>query len=232
MNQNPINFQIDDLVEVKEGVKDPDFDDWSIAGWQGKVVDIIEEKDGGTLICVRWNKETLKEMPDFLIKRCKEKDLDYKRMNLDAGELTSVKPKEKEETKEEKADESLQETSYNDGWSCLGEEGKRIQKVVAGIDDRDWDGALQRWGDYFEENLTFPFEAKVYEPQSRGPLQVGDKVSVKKIAMINYGLYGVIVELRQGRKKYSFPLADLEVIPKDSPNYQPVKDYAIWFANL
>ena len=30
---------------------------------------------------------------------------------------------------------------------------------------------------------------------------------------------------------YVFPLCDLEVLDKSSPYYQPVKDYAVWFAN-
>jgi hypothetical protein len=44
-------------------------------------------------------------------------------------------------------------------------------------------------------------------------------------------LYGVIVDLRHGRRKYAFPLCDLEVTDKHSPNYQIVRDYAVWFAN-
>jgi hypothetical protein len=31
--------------------------------------------------------------------------------------------------------------------------------------------------------------------------------------------------------EYDFPLCDLEVFPDTSPNHQPVKDYAVWFAN-
>ncbi|CAK8716278.1 hypothetical protein GMJAKD_05430 [Candidatus Electrothrix aarhusensis] len=44
-------------------------------------------------------------------------------------------------------------------------------------------------------------------------------------------IYGVLVLLRHGREKYEFPLCDLEVLDKSSPNYQPVQDYAVWFAN-
>jgi hypothetical protein len=44
-------------------------------------------------------------------------------------------------------------------------------------------------------------------------------------------LYGVIVDLRHGRLTCAFPLCDLEVIDERSPNHQPVRDYAVWFAN-
>ena len=39
------------------------------------------------------------------------------------------------------------------------------------------------------------------------------------------------MSLRRERRKYVFPLCDLEVVDKSSSNYQPVKDYAVWFAN-
>ena len=44
-------------------------------------------------------------------------------------------------------------------------------------------------------------------------------------------LYGVIVRLAYGRRKYDFPLCELEVTDKHSPNYQIVDEYAVWFAN-
>lgn len=102
MSENQVNFEIGDLVEVKKGInnpdKDADFGGWSISGCQGKIIDIKEEEDGSALICVRWNEETLKEIPDFLIKWCEEKDLDYKQMYLSAWELTSVKRGDQDET--------------------------------------------------------------------------------------------------------------------------------------
>lgn len=55
-------------------------------------------------------------------------------------------------------------------------------------------------------------------------------VSVKKISLVDEH-YGIIVELRLGRKKYDHPLSDLEVINRDSPNYQLIKDYCVWSAN-
>ena len=115
-------------------------------------------------------------------------------------------------------------------WSWLGEEGKRIQEVLAGVDEEEEMEALEAWRNYLGKNLIFPFDARVSEHQERGPLQLGDKVSVKKISMVD-DLYGIIVELRHGRKKYDFPLCDLEVVARDSADYQAVKDYCTWFAN-
>jgi len=78
--------------------------------------------------------------------------------------------------------------------------------------------------------LKFPFHPEVHEPQDRGPLRQGDKVIVLGIVEA-VDLYGVIVDVNRGRRKYQVPLCDLQVIEKKSPNYQPVKDYRVWFAN-
>ena len=68
------------------------------------------------------------------------------------------------------------------------------------------------------------------EYQESGYLQAGDQVRVQRLRMID-DLYGIIVEATRGRERYDFPLADLEVLKKKSPSYQPVRDYCVWFAN-
>ena len=48
---------------------------------------------------------------------------------------------------------------------------------------------------------------------------------------------GVIVEVRGDRRrrckegKGCLPLQDLEVRPKDNPNYWPVREFVVWYAN-
>jgi hypothetical protein len=88
----------------------------------------------------------------------------------------------------------------------------------------------ERWGEYLEHNLFFPFEAIVDEWQERGPLRSEDKVNVKKISLVD-DFYGIIVELRLGRKKYDCPLCELAVKDKQSSNAQLIQDYRVWFAN-
>jgi hypothetical protein len=128
------------------------------------------------------------------------------------------------------AEEGVKNTLKTRYWSWLGEEGKRIKKVLTGIDEEDEMEIFKAWERYLEKTLAFPFDAEVLGYQDKGPLRSGDKVSVKKISLVD-DHYGIIVELRRGRKKYDHPLYDLEVINKDSINYQPVKDYCVWFAN-
>jgi hypothetical protein len=44
-------------------------------------------------------------------------------------------------------------------------------------------------------------------------------------------LYGILVHVRRERETFVFPLCDLEATDANSPNYQPLRDYVVWFAN-
>lgn len=84
------------------------------------------------------------------------------------------------------------------------------------------------WCKHLEENLQFPFAAEIIDEP--GPFEVGDIIKVNGIDGV-FDLYGIVVKARIGRKQYSFPLCLLELVEKDSENYQLVDDYNLWFSN-
>jgi len=217
-----INLKIGDSVVVKFGVKDPDLG-IDLEGWQGRIIE-IEDKDN--VVGIEWDNMTLKNMPDWVIEKCEEEGMDWRQMNLGTNEVELTIPRDTRKDIEKTVKKF--ESKY--AWSYLGEQGKRIGAVMNGVDRDDIMAALKAWEKYLREALMFPFDAKVSEHQDRGPLQYEDKVSVKGVTLID-DLYGVIVEVRFGRKKYHFPLCDLEPIDKKQPNYQAVHDFAVWFAN-
>ncbi len=90
--------------------------------------------------------------------------------------------------------------------------------------------AFESWEEHLQQVLRFPFEVEIVEFQERGPLSQGDKVKILEIASVE-DMYGIIVTVSHKRGVYQFPLCDLEVMGQASPNYHPVKDYAVWFAN-
>lgn len=226
MQKESVEFKIGDVVKIKEGTKDPDFEDMYIGGWQGRVVEITEAEDSTILVCIQWDSVTLKNMSSEFIDRSEEEGLDFANMYLGTQEVERVTPRDTEED----VAKTREEISRKHSWSWLGKEGKRIQQVLADVDEDDEMEVLEAWERYLEKHLAFPFEAKVAEYQEEGPLQTGNRVSVKRISLVD-DLYGLIVDLARGREKYAFPLCDLEVIDKNSPNYQPVEDYRTWFAN-
>lgn len=225
MPQIHSSYRIGDCVRVKAGIKDPDFGT-AIGGWQGRISNIDKSNDE-TLVSIQWDSVTLKIIPVAMIEQCEEQGLDWAEMALGANDVEPAKPRD---TENDVAKIKAQLSSQH-GWMSLGEEGKRIQKVLAAMeadDDLDEFGA---WEEHLEKNLRYPFEAVIAELLERGPLHVGDKVVVTGNADATDEKYGIIVDVRVGRRKYAFPLCDLEATDKKSPNYQLVKDYAIWFAN-
>ncbi|MCI0487236.1 MAG: calcium-binding protein [Blastocatellia bacterium] len=223
MGDKKFDLKKGDSVLVKSGTVDPD-SGTDIGGWQGRIR-TIEEQDE-VLVCVEWDSVTLKNMPGPFIEESEEEGLDWKVMNLFAEDVEPTEPRDTEKDVERAGEE----VGKGYAWLSLGEEGKRVQEVLAGIDPDDEMALFEAWEEHLEEELTFPFEAEVSEYQTRGPLQSGDKVTVKGIHMVT-DLYGVLVKIDRKGKRHTFPLCDLEVTDKKSPNYQLVMDYAVWFAN-
>jgi hypothetical protein len=110
------------------------------------------------------------------------------------------------------------------------EQDLRIQKILAGVEEENIFKALYKWEEYLNTELNFPFEAVICQYQERGVLKEGDRLMVKGIAGSD-DLYGILVKASIQRKRYVFPLFDLEVVDKKSVNYLPIDDYCTWFAN-
>jgi hypothetical protein len=90
--------------------------------------------------------------------------------------------------------------------------------------------ARKKWWSYLDENLTFPFEGIVDEGQDGGPLDYGDRLKIHEIENED-SLYGILVNVRHGRRKYVFPLCDIAVVDTESANYKFVDEYKEWFSN-
>jgi hypothetical protein len=90
--------------------------------------------------------------------------------------------------------------------------------------------AEKNWVLFLNERLSFPFEADVADYQESGPLLQGDKLKVHKIEGED-DKYGIIVSVRKGRKKYDFPLVELELINGKSDCKQAIEEYKDWFWN-
>jgi hypothetical protein len=223
MRKSP-GFKVGDSVVVKSGITDPDLG--TGLGWQGRISGMATDRGGKTLISVRWDSITLRNMSQSVIEQYEKSGLDWAEMVLAAEKVELTAPRD---TMSDVVG-TVGELAAEYAWSYLGEQGRRIRQVLAEVDEDDEMAAWDTWARYLRKNLAFPFEAKVCEVQDEGPLQVGDRVTVKKIFVVD-DLYGVIVRVAYGHRKYDFPLCDLDVIDEGSPNYQIVDDYCVWFAN-
>jgi hypothetical protein len=221
---NQRNLKEGDSVIVKPGVKDPDTDT-NISGWQGRISDISED-DGETIVSILWDSVTVKKMPRSMIEYCEDEGLDWREMRLGVSDVKPASPRDAEEDVEE----AIEEIESQTAWLFLGEEGKRIQKVLDGIDPDDTMEILEAWEAHLGKKLKFPFEAEIVEHVRRSSLRIGDRVTVKGIRDVD-DVYGIFVEVTRGHDSYEFPLCDLEATDKQAKNYQLVKDYVVWYAN-
>ncbi|MCW5211467.1 hypothetical protein VU04_00980 [Desulfobulbus sp. TB] len=238
MAQNKL--QPGDSVVVKPNVEDHELN-INMGGWQGRVAE-IEEED--SLIGIDWDSLTLKQLSDKTIVQCEVEGLDWARMYLAPEDVEPTTARDSVDDVEKAVEhiESKHDFTWLDEESDESdEEDRRIQAILDNAEDESEEAAYEAWLEHLQEVLQFPFEAEVFEWQEEGPLQEGDQVTVVSIYEDEEeydifdddieDIYGILVSLRHGRKTYEFPLCDLEVLDKSSPNYEPVQDYAIWFAN-
>ena len=102
--------------------------------------------------------------------------------------------------------------------------------------EKSWDRKYKQWQSrdwikWLKARLTFPFQAERMEDDldpfapeelhARNPFPVGSKVKVMGIADedCDVEFEGVIMEVRDKKRKGYIPLQDMEVFPKKDPNY-------------
>lgn len=216
-----MTFQLDDSVVVKPGTQDPDLD-INIGGWQGRVSEINEDN-----IRIDWDSITLKQMKSSIIIQCEQEGLAWNQMYLFVSDIDPAQPRDTSKDVKKAIDE-INKKYY---WVGLGDEGLRIQKVLSDIDPGDTLSALGAWEEYLESKLKFPIKAEVVELMRRGVLELGNKVVIHRINDFYDEESGIFVKVSYQGETSHFPLADLEVLDRKSKNYQPIKDYVVWFAN-
>ncbi len=220
-----LDIDIGDSIVVKPGVLDPDTGQ-EMGGWQGRITDISpNDEQESVIVSIEWDSLTLNNMPVWVIEQCEKEGLDWAVMNLDIREIERSTPRDKPEDVVKAKKQIGQQHVTGEA-----DQDRRMGQALAGVDADDEMAALDAWEEYLKQHLSFPFEAEVSEFQERGPLRDGDRVQVMHISDVDDSR-GVKVHARAKGRDYNFPLCDLEVVDKQSPNYQVVDDYAVWFAN-
>jgi len=65
----------------------------------------------------------------------------------------------------------------------------------------------------------------------REPFRLGHTMEVIGMGSEVEPRNGIHIRVKEGSRKGWVPLADLEVISKEDPNYWPVREYVVWYAN-
>ena len=222
-----MNMKLGDSVIVKQGVKEPDLEEFELSGWQGRVskIDTKSDKDN-ILITIEWDSLTLRQIPSYYIEHSEREGLDWKNMTLYESELELTTPRDKKENVK-RTQSKLSDQHY---WDSLGDEGTRISKVLNKVDPHDEMKCFQKWVEYLDKELTFPIQAIVSDSVHGWLIKTGDKVIIKSLPHIA-DMYGIIASIRLNGEKYEFPLCDLEAIDNSTADFQLIDDYRMWFAN-
>ena len=213
-------------VRVKEGVMASDYPELDLSGWQGRIIGTSEDENGDPLVLIEWDSLTLDSMPKAYLEQSASEGLSWSEYYLGMDEVEPARPRDSKS----EAEQMIAKIESHIGWLSMGEEGERIQTVLNTATAQDEWSYLIAWTEHLQQVLVFPFEAVVYEYQERGPLKTGDKLKVLGIEMED-DLYGIIVQCRQNKRRYDFPLCDLAAVNKQSSNAQHIDDYRVWFAN-
>jgi len=222
-----MKIKIGDSVKIKQGISDVD-ENISLSDWQGRVIEIVEEYDDHriALINIEWDSITLKQMPEKFIINSEISGCDWTSYNIEVCDIELAKERDRISDVEKIIDKLEDKYAY----AHLEDEGKRIMIILKGISSNDEKSAIKRWNEYLKSNLKLPENMEISEFQEVMELNFNDKINVQKIKGIDYEK-GIIINGLWKEQNIDFPLCDLDVINKQSNNYQIVKDYCVWFAN-
>ena len=224
MARRKMKYKRGDCVVVKEGVLEPEHEEMSISGWQGRVTMAFEfeERD---MLEIEWDSITLQNLPDDYLLEGEREGLEWSKIWLYPEDVEPTEPRD------QIADCRRVQTEIASRPVMLYPEASLglIEEVLAGIDGEDPMACVQAWHDYLTLTLKFPFEARASEEPTGGPIRLGDLVEVICIRRIESD-YGILVQVRHRRHDYLLPLTALEVSDSTVPNFGPVRDYNVWSA--
>ncbi|MCI0691146.1 hypothetical protein L0337_03960 [candidate division KSB1 bacterium] len=120
-------------------------------------------------------------------------------------------------------DSDLENDDYND---------EAFERKMEQWDERNWRTWLKQY-------LTFPFTVIREEDMDADPFREEDESKPfaidSEMMVLEFGYNefhdAIMAHVKQGKEEGWVPLADLKVTPKRDPNYWPVREYTVWFAN-
>ena len=219
-------FALKDAVQVRSGVKDPDFPDAPLGGWAGKITDF--RSDNPPVYLIRWSQDTLKNMHPVYRNRCERDGLDFEEMWLGEDDL---------EANSGGAVVLEQPTNIVTRPQSMNDQDDRI-RAVFGLTSNDLlpevdESSHRTYYRHLAANLKFPFVA-VWVREA-GFRDVSEKVTILALGGFEDDpwiddTYGILCKAKSSHVDYELPLAKLEQV-QGKPNRQLVEDYNYWFWN-
>ncbi len=239
-------MKIGDSVKVKQGILDPDLNQFDMSGWQGRIKDITPNNKSN-LIEIEWDSITLKQFPKEFIENSIEEGYDYSTMFLGKKDLELTKSRDKESDVEKQ----LEKMNALYGHSAFDEQERRIATILSDDDLSVTEEKQNIYFDYLQKNIQnriiltgmedFPWEEKYvfggwskkeYEKLKKTQPSYTDKFEFIEL-IEDIDEYGVIAKVKRvtDKKQFELPLWDLKCIDESSKNYELISDYSFWMTN-
>ncbi len=128
---------------------------------------------------------------------------------------------------------------YDKSWDLSESEKGNLPENEEAFDRKYKEWQQRSWESWLNEKLIFPFLVRRMEDDDDAyftdiadhqPFRLGHEMKVIGIDQED-DLYGIILKVREGRRVGYVPLCDVEVLDQEDPNFWPVREYVVWFAN-
>jgi hypothetical protein len=224
-------FAVGDVVRVRAGAEDEDWDDLPLGGWVGRVI----ERDEGGMLCVTWTEETLLQVHPVYFARCQREGLDAKRYFLEEDDL---EPYDGAPVAVEQPTSIVSRPLNPDDV----EDRVRAALGLTSRDDELWSPCYEtlcQYSRYLQERLSFPFAATLRFNVNDHPPAGGLLVLRLLDADDQHERYGLMCEARreyhpdreltpdERNVSYAVPLGHVEAAA-GSPNADLIRDYWYW----
>lgn len=211
-------FKVGSFVKIKKGII---IDGLDVSGWEGRIGALPNSERNYYLVCL--DSITMANLTeDYIIETLKMTDIEsFNHFYMGENDLEMSSQRDTDEDVENKLD--WIDDHYQ--WKALESDGPdEIVEILT-----NYQIGSKSWEELLEENLSFPFEAKLFE-NDRGPLSSVDTVKVTGVEMDD-DLHGVIASVKVKSSKYAYPFCDLEPLEEGSNNYMWCRAYSIFYAN-
>ncbi len=130
--------------------------------------------------------------------------------------------------------------NYDTSWDLIESDEGNLPDDEDAYERKYQEWMERDWIPWLIEHLSFPFQVERMEDEDDAyftdvaehePFRLGHIMEVIGIESLENDRCGVIVQVKEVKKKGHVPLCDLEVTSREDRNFWPVREYVVWDAN-
>ena len=104
---------------------------------------------------------------------------------------------------------------------------KRILSEAV-VDANSTDEQAMGWYYYLDNRISFPFNAKCIAVDKRTPLELGELITVVRMADEEYCGYEMYIEISWKDKILAIPLSQIKPLNADEDSSEAISDWYYW----